>query len=61
MPSSAVTVVALQLHGPDSATLTYRTAEGQLGDRLISATGLASLAAAPAAASPIATGQPPVD
>ena len=49
VPNSAVTVVALQVHGPDSATLTYRTAEGGLGERLISAADLASLSPAPAA------------
>jgi len=47
VPNGAVTVVALQVHGPDSATLTYRTAEGGLGERLISAADLADIAPAP--------------
>ena len=47
VPNAAVTVVALQVHGPDSATLTYRTAEGGLGERLISAADLAVVAPAP--------------
>ncbi|MCY4632701.1 MAG: helicase-related protein, partial [bacterium] len=47
VPNAAVTVVALQVHGPDSATLTYRTADGGLGERLISAMDLAVLAPAP--------------
>ena len=47
VPNAAVTVVALQVHGPESATLTYRTAEGGLGERLISVADLAFLAAAP--------------
>ena len=48
VPNAEVTVVALQVHGPESATLTYRTADGQLGERLISAADLAGLAPAPA-------------
>ena len=47
VPNAAVTVVALKVHGPDSATLTYRTAEGGLGERLISAADLVVLAPAP--------------
>ncbi len=47
VPNATVTVVALQVHGPDSATLTYRTAEGGLGERLLSAADLDSLAPAP--------------
>ncbi len=30
-----VTVVAVEMHGPGSATLTYRTGDGRLGDRII--------------------------
>ena len=37
VPNAAVTVAALQIHGPESATLTYRTAEGNVAQRLISA------------------------
>ena len=48
VPNAAVTVVALQVHGPESATLTYRTADGGLGERLISVADLADLAVAPA-------------
>ena len=47
VPNAAVTVVALQVHGSDSATLTYRTAYGELGERLISVSDLAALAPAP--------------
>ncbi|MCY3562215.1 MAG: helicase-related protein [bacterium] len=47
VPNSSVTVVALQVHGPDSATLTYRTAEGGLGERLLSSADLATLTSAP--------------
>ncbi len=47
VPNAAVTVVALQVHGPESATLTYRTADGALGERLISAADLAALSPAP--------------
>ena len=37
---SDVTVVAAQVHGPASATLTYRTADGILGERLVTAADL---------------------
>ena len=37
VPNAAVTVAAPQVHGPESATLTYRTAEGNVAQRLISA------------------------
>ena len=37
VPNAAVTVAALQVHGPESATLTCRTAEGNVAQRLISA------------------------
>ena len=47
VPNIAVTVVALQVHGPDSATLTYRTADGALGERLISVSDLAAFVPAP--------------
>ena len=47
VPNAAVTVVALQVHGPESATLTYRTADGQLGERLISVADLATVTLAP--------------
>ena len=47
VPNAVVTVVALHVHGPDSATLTYRTAEGGLGELLISAADLAAVAPAP--------------
>ena len=47
VPNGVVTVVALEVHGPDSATLTYRTAAGGLGERLISVADLATLAPAP--------------
>ncbi len=40
---SDVTVVAAQVHGPVSATLTYRTADGLLGERLITAADLADI------------------
>ena len=36
-----VTVVAVEMHGPSSATLTYRTGDGRLGDRIIAAADLA--------------------
>ena len=36
-----VTVVAVEMHGPSSATLTYRTGDGRLGDRIIGAADLA--------------------
>ena len=35
-----VTVVAVEMHGPSSATLTYRTGDGRLGDRIIGAADL---------------------
>ena len=38
-----VTVVAVEMHGSGSAVLTYRTGDGQLGDRIISADDLAGL------------------
>ena len=38
-----VTVVAAQVHGPASATLTYRTADSLLGERLITAADLADI------------------
>ena len=38
-----VTVVAVEMHGSVSAVLTYRTGDGQLGDRIISADDLAGL------------------
>ena len=41
-----VTVVAVDVHGPGSATLTYRTADGRLGERIVFADGLANLAEA---------------
>ena len=37
VPNAAVTVAALQAHGPESATLTCRTAEGNVAQRLVSA------------------------
>ncbi|WP_419839405.1 helicase-related protein [Candidatus Poriferisodalis sp.] len=43
---SDVTVVAAQVHGPASATLTYRTAEGLLGERLVTAADLADISEA---------------
>ncbi|MCY3849340.1 MAG: helicase-related protein [Acidimicrobiaceae bacterium] len=36
-----VTVVAVEMHGPGSATLTYRTGDGRLGDRIIGQADLA--------------------
>ena len=36
-----VTVVAVEMHGPGSATLTYRTGDGRLGDRIITEADLA--------------------
>ena len=39
-----VTVVAVGVHGPGSATLTYRTGDGRLGERIIFAGDLAGLA-----------------
>ena len=41
-----VTVVAVDVHGPNSATLTYRTTDGRLGERIVFAEGLANLAEA---------------
>ena len=41
-----VTVVAAQVHGPASATLTYRTADGIFGERLVTAADLADIRAA---------------
>ena len=38
-----VTVVALEVHGPGSATLTYRSASGSLGDRIITVDDLATI------------------
>ncbi len=35
-----VTVVAVEMHGPGSATLTYRAGDGRLGDRIISVADL---------------------
>ena len=43
-----VTVVAVDVHGPNSATLTYRTTDGRLGERIVFADGLANLAEASA-------------
>ena len=37
VPNAAVAVAALQVHGPESATLTHRTAGGNVAQRLISA------------------------
>ena len=39
-----VTVVAVEMHGTGSATLTYRTGDGRLGDRIVYADDLAGLA-----------------
>ena len=39
-----VTVIAIEMHGPDSATLTYRTGDGRLGERIVLAKNLAGLA-----------------
>ncbi|MXW61888.1 MAG: DUF3883 domain-containing protein [Acidimicrobiaceae bacterium] len=41
-----VTVVAVEMHGPGSATLTYRTGDGRLGDRIIGVADLAGFGAA---------------
>ena len=41
-----VTVVAVDIHGPNSATLTYRTTDGRLGERIVFADDLANLAEA---------------
>jgi SNF2 family DNA or RNA helicase len=38
-----VTVVAVEQHGPTSATLTYRSAAGQLGERIVTADDLAGI------------------
>ncbi|WP_420626340.1 helicase-related protein [Candidatus Poriferisodalis sp.] len=38
-----VTVVAVDIHGPGSATLTYRTAENRLGERLVTEPDLAEI------------------
>ena len=38
-----VTVVAVDVHGPGSATLTYKATSGQLGERIISADDLSGL------------------
>ena len=43
-----VTVVAVDVHGPNSATLTYRTTDGRLGERIVFADDLANLAEASA-------------
>ena len=43
---SDVTVVAVQMHGQASATLTYRTADGVLGERLITVADLADISEA---------------
>ena len=40
-----VTVVAVDVHGAGSATLTYRTGDGRLGERIITADDLARLSA----------------
>lgn len=37
-----VTVVAVEMHGSHSATLTYRTSDGRLGERIITADELAA-------------------
>ena len=39
-----VTVVAVEMHGTGSATLTYRTSEGRLGERIVLVDDLAGLA-----------------
>ena len=39
-----VTVVAVEMHGANSATLTYRTGDGRLGDRVMLVDDLAGLA-----------------
>ena len=44
--NSDVTVVAVQMHGAVSATLTYRTADGVLGERLITVADLADISEA---------------
>ena len=41
---SDVTVVAVEMHGPGSAVLTYRTSGGRLGERIIGVDDLAGLA-----------------
>ena len=41
---TAVTVVAVEMHGSTSATLTYRTSEGRLGERIVLVDDLAGLA-----------------
>ena len=42
-----VTVVAVDVHGPSSATLTYRAADGHLGERIVLTDELAGLTEAP--------------
>ena len=42
-----VTVVAVERHGNTSATLTYRTGDGQLGERIITVGDLAAISQAP--------------
>ncbi|MCY4272540.1 MAG: hypothetical protein OXF00_07850, partial [bacterium] len=43
-----VTVVALEAHGTGSATLTYRSAGGQLGERIVTLEDLGRMQEVPA-------------
>ena len=38
-----VTVVAVEIHGATSATLTYRAGDGQLGERIVTVDDLAGI------------------
>ena len=50
LPASTVTVVAVERHGPDAITLTYRDDAGQLGDTMLFGADLDRLCLAPAGA-----------
>ena len=53
IPGQNVSVIAVQPHGPDAIELTYKTAEGALGQRVLGRDAEAKLAVASAEARPL--------
>ncbi len=52
IPGQAVSVIAVQPHGPDAVELTYKTADGSLGQRVLNRDAEAELSLAEAEARP---------
>jgi hypothetical protein len=53
IPRQNVSVIAVQPHGADAIELTYKTVEGELGQRVLSRDGEENLAIAHAEARPL--------